>query len=180
MSLIELEADFFQHALGICTEDGMLTALHHDAVELAGIGEIEIPHHHETPRRPGAAAQVGMQTGLTESARGAVAEVADIDLSSQFEFPLDGLRIFFKKRHFLACFVTLFLALGIDPPGDALVVLPNSLEDLPHLLNRGGETLAEEVGRTGWHVELATADADAVLTTIALLRHQCRKHVKPV
>ena len=180
VGLVELEADLFEHALGIGAEDGVLAPFHHDLVELVGVGEVEISHHHEGAGGPGGAAHVGMEGSLAEISTGAVAEVAHINLTGHFELAFDGRRIVFKGDELFAFLMALLFALVVDAAGDALHVLTQPLKDLADALDALGAALAEHVGESGRHVELAAADAEAVLAAVAHLLHQRLEGIEAV
>ena len=81
----------------------MLSALDELAVELAGVGHVKVPHHHQGTRRPVAAAQVGMARAGIEFARGAVAQVADENFTTEVEVLLHArgqlrIQLFFANQ----------------------------------------------------------------------------------
>ena len=178
--LIELEADLLQHALRVRAEDGVLPALHHELIELVRVREVEVPHDHERAGRPGAAAHIGMQRAFAKVTRGAVAQVADVNLASHLELALDGHRIVLKGHIFAALLVALLLALPVHAAGDALVVLPQFLKGLTDTLHALRAALAEHVGQPRGHIQLAAADAKAVLAAVALLLHQRLQRIEAI
>ena len=170
--LIKLEADLLQHALRICAEDRVLPALHHDLVELTRVGEVEISHHHERACGPGGPAHVGVQSTFAEVAAGAVAQVADVNLSRHLKFALDGVWVFLKGNELLTLLVTLVLALLVDAAGDAFELLALVIEDLTDVVHAVRAAHAEHVGQAWRHAELAAANAEAVLAAVTLFGQQ--------
>ena len=158
----------------------MLPALHHDLVELLGVCEVEVPHHHECAGGPSGAPHVGMQGSFAEVPAGAVAQMADVDFTRHLELVFDGFWIVFKGNVFLSLLVTLFLPLLVDAAADALHVLSQALKDGTDTLNGVRAALTKHVGQAGRHVELAAADAEAVLPAVTDLLHQRLQGVEAV
>ena len=159
MHFIEVKADLLQHGLSIRIVNRMLTTLDHVAVQLRGVGHVEVSHHHEALRGPVATPHVGVTGGFSKGTRGSVSQVAHEHLTAELEVLLDDLGIFGIE-------VVLFAEAIKVPFGIQEDFLQGVFFDGP---------LAKQIRRAQRHVQLATADPLAVLTTIPLFHHQ---HVK--
>ena len=91
--LVEVEAHFFEDRLRVRVVDRMLAALDHVAVQLGGVGHVEVAHDHEALRRPVAPAHIGMARCLPKRTRRAVAQMAHEHLAAELEVLLDHLGV---------------------------------------------------------------------------------------
>ena len=153
---IEVKADFLQHRLGIGSKHWMLSALDQLTIQLAGVGHVEISHHHESARGPVAAAQVGMAGTGIELARGAVAQVTNQNFPTEVEVLFDAIGL-----------------LGIK-----FVLASEFVEPFDFRTEQAGERIlfgiasTENIGGAHGHIELRATDADAIVTTVVLLFHE--------
>ena len=162
VSFVEMVADFFQDRLGVGAENGVLAAVDEHFVELAGVGHVEVAHHHQGAGRPVAAAQVRVAAARIEIARSAVAQVADEDFTAEVEVRLNAGRVLDVHRalagHFEEVFDLLVEDLGQSVFGDAAAAVHVRLAD--------------------GHVDLDAANTGAVLTAIVLLFHEEKQLVE--
>ena len=162
VSLVEMIADFLQNRLRVGAENRMLTTIDQHLVQLRGIGHVEVAHHHQRPRRPVAATQIGMTGTFIKLAGGTVTQMADENLTTEIKAFLDALGVGRIELFFAGEFVEL-LDLLAENFGQRVFL---------------DATPAERVGLTLWHVELHAADARAVLTTVVLFLHEKKQLVE--
>ncbi len=162
VGLVEVVADLLEDRLGIGAEDRMLAALDEGVVQIDSVGHVEISHDHEGAGGPVAAAEVRVAGAFIELPAGAVAEVADQDLTAEIEVIFNALRVAFV-HHALAIHLKIGFHFFSEDLGECVGF------DSP---------AAMDVGSSHGHVELHAANPGAVLAAVVLFFHEEEKLVQ--
>ena len=159
---VEEMADLLHHGGGVGGTDRVLAQAHQQVEDLLVIGQVEVAGHRQVAGRPVARPDEGMAGIGGLAAVGAVAQMAEVDLTD----------------------VGVFAGQGVDvvrPDLEVLGGLAVLVADvLPQLVEAGGAgfAVAVEVGLAVADPLLEHADASAVLAPVALLLHQQVKLVE--
>ena len=170
VQLIQMKPNLLQHRLRVRPVNRMLPPLNHDAMQLPGVRHVEVPHHHQTLRRPVAPPHVGMTSPLAKRPGRPIPQMPHQNLPAVIK----------KLPHHLRPKIPLLILPVVIvkmPPHVPHIRLPRLVKHIvQRVLLRGPQP--EHVRLPQRHVQLAASNPRSVMPAIPLLRHQRIQLVK--